>query len=339
MKAVGVYRYLPTDNPESLVDVELPRPTPSGRDLLVSVRAIAVNPVDFKVRSRIDKPLSAPRILGWDAAGVVEEVGADCSLFRPGDKVYYAGDITRPGCNSEFHLVDERIVGRMPATLGFAEAAALPLTTLTAWEALFDRLKVSVDGRGSGRTLLLIAGAGGVGSIAIQLAKRIAGLTVVATASRAASRDWCLELGADHVVDHSQPLPPQLQDIGFPQPDLILCAANTDEHFAAMAECIRPQGSICGIVGPRGPLDLGRLMGKSVTFVWELMFTRAQFQTPDMIEQHRILNRAAELIDAGTLKTTLGDNLGQISAQNVRTAHARLEAGHTLGKLVLEGFG
>ena len=338
MKAVGVYRYLPTDNPESMVDVDLPRPTPSGRDLLVSVRAIAVNPVDFKVRSRIDKPQSAPRILGWDAAGVVEEAGPDCALFKPGDKVYYAGDITRPGCNSELHLVDERIVGRMPATLGFAEAAALPLTTLTAWEALFDRLRVSVEGGGPRQTLLLIAGAGGVGSIAIQLAKQVARLDVIATASRAASREWCRKLGADHVVDHSRPLPPQLRDIGVPEPDLILCAASTDEHFNAMAECIRPQGSICGIVGPRGPLELGRLMGKSVTFAWELMFTRAQFQTPDMIEQHRILTRAAELIDAGTLVTTLGDNLGRIDATNVRQAHASLEAGHTLGKLVLEGF-
>jgi zinc-binding alcohol dehydrogenase family protein len=338
VKAVGLYRYLPIEDPESLLDLELPEPEPSGRDLLVSVRAIAVNPVDTKQRAPKDKVEAAPRVLGWDAAGVVEAVGPDCTLFRPGDRVWYAGDITRTGCNSERHLVDERIVGPMPSSLGFAEAAALPLTTLTAWEALFDRLQLSPDGGDEGKSLLIIAGAGGVGSIATQLAKRLARVRVIATASREASAKWCLGLGADHVVDHKAPLQPQLEELGLPELDSILCCASTDGYFPTMARLIRPQGRICAIVGAQGPLDVGRLMQKSAAFVWELMFTRAMFQTPDMIEQHRILTRVAELVDAGVISTTIGEHLGRIDAGNLRRAHAQLESGHTLGKLVLEGF-
>lgn len=338
MKAIGLYRYLPIDDPEALLDVELPNPVPVGHDLLIRVLAVSINPVDTKVRAPKDKVEPTPRVLGWDAAGVVETVGPDCTLFLPGDGVYYAGDMTRPGCNSELHLVDERIVGRMPVRLGFAEAAALPLTTLTAWEALFDRLQVDESGRDKGQTLLLIGGAGGVGSIATQLAKRLAGLEVIATASHEASREWCLKRGASQVIDHTKPFGPQLEAIGVPQPDLILCCASTDAYFESMAECIRPQGRICAIVGPKAPLDLGKLMSKSITFAWELMFTRSMYKTPDLIEQHQILNQVAELIDAGVLVTTVGEHLGRIQAANLRRAHAQIEAGHTVGKLVLEGF-
>lgn len=339
MQAVGLTQYLPISDPEALQDFEAPRPQPTGRDLLVSVRAIAVNPVDYKIRAPKDGIEDPRKILGWDASGVVEEVGPNVTLFAPGDEVFYAGSITRPGCNSELHLVDERIVGAKPKSLGFADAAALPLTSITAWESLFDRMAVSQKGASKGSSLLILGGAGGVGSIAIQLAKQLGQLNVIATASRNESRAWCENLGADHVINHRNPMAQQLKDLGIPQVDRILCLNDTDGHWEAMADMVAPQGHICSIVETSNPVNLGLLKAKSATFAWELMFTRSMFETDDMIEQHRLLGEIASLIDAGRLQTTVGEHLGLINAANLRKAHAQLETGRTIGKIVLEGWG
>ena len=338
MKAVGLYRYLPIDDPESLLDLEVEAPQATGRDLLVEVKAVAVNPVDYKSRAPRPQVESAPKILGWDVAGVVKAAGPEATLFKPGDAVYYAGSRTRPGGNSELHLVDERIVGRKPRTLGFAEAAALPLTTLTAWEGLFDRLGISKTGGDAGHAVLIIGGAGGVGSIAIQLGRRLARLRVIATASRPESDTWVRELGADEVIDHTRDLAAQLEALGRPEVEYILCCNSTDRHFPAFAPIIAPQGKICAIVGTQKPVDLAPLMQKSVTFAWELMFTRPMFQTADMIVQHQILDEAATLVEAGTLKSTAATRLAPINAANLKKAHALLEDGHVVGKIVLEGF-
>ena len=339
MKAVGIREYLPISDEASLLDLEVPKPEPAERDLLIAVRAIAVNPVDTKVRAPKSQVEDPPRILGWDAAGVVEAVGPEVSLFSPGDEVFYAGSITRPGSNSEFHLVDERIVGRMPGSKTFAEAAALPLTSITAWEALFDRFGVSTEGEDARKRLLVIGGAGGVGSIAIQLARQVAGLEVIATASRRESRKWCLELGSHHVVNHLESIPEQLQALGIDAIEYVLCLNSTDQHWAAMAEVVAPQGHICSIVETAAPVDLGVLMTRSASFSWELMFTRPMFETPDMIEQHRLLNEVSTLVDSGRIRTTVTEVLSPISAANLREAHARIESGRTVGKIVLEGWG
>lgn len=338
MKAIGLSHYLPISDPASLQDIEIPTPVPSGRDLLVKVEAISVNPVDTKVRGQQGVVEGGPRILGWDAAGIVSAVGPEVSLFKVGDPVYYAGSITRPGANSVFHLVDERIVGGKPQTLDFAQAAALPLTTITAWEALFERLHISKEGADAEKTILIIGGAGGVGSIAIQLAKQLGKLKVIATASRPDSIKWCKDRGADAVIDHFGDLPAQLKSLGQAHADYVLCLNDTDKHFAAMAELVAPQGRICSIVQNTAPLALEKLMGKSAGFTWEMMFTRPMFGTPDMIEQHRLLNAVAQLIDSGKIKTTLGEVYGAINAANLRRAHAALEGGRTIGKIVLSGF-
>lgn len=339
MKAVALTRYLPISDPQSLVDVELPTPTLQPRDLLVKVEAVAVNPVDTKVRAPKDKVEASPRVLGWDAAGVVEQVGRDVTLFKPGDRVFYAGDITRPGSNSALQAIDERIVGRMPTSLSFAQAAALPLTAITAWEALFDRLRVPTPPHAQPqRSILLIGGAGGVGSIAIQLAARVAGLRVIATASRPESAAWCKELGAEVVVNHAGKLVEEVRAAGFKHVDYVLIMNNTDQHMPAAAELVAPQGGICTIVENAKPVDVVPLKSKSAFFAWEFMFTRAMFTTPDMIEQHHLLNEIARLIDAGVIRTTLGETLKPINAANLRAAHATIEAGRTIGKIVLEGF-
>lgn len=338
MKAVGLTRYLPIDDPESLVDIELDKPQPTAHDILVKVEAISVNPVDYKVRAPKDTVEKTPRVLGWDAAGTVEAVGPDVTLFKAGDPVFYAGSITRPGANSEFHLVDERIVGRKPASLDFTQAAALPLTAITAWEALFDRLGVSPQGEDAGKSVLIIGGAGGVGSIGIQLAKQLAKLTVIATASRPESAKWAKELGADHIVDHFGDMPEQLKAIGFEQVDYVLMFNDTDRHFPAAAAVIKPQGGIATIVENARPVPVELLKAKSAAFHWEFMFTRSMFGTPDMIEQHKLLTEVARLVDAGTLRTTVGESLGKINAENVRRAHKMLEEGRAIGKLVLAGF-
>jgi len=309
----------------TFTDIELPKPSPTGRDLLVKVEAVSVNPVDYKQRKAGS---STPRVLGWDAAGTVEAVGSEVTLFKPGDAVYYAGDVTRPGCDSEFHLVDERIVGRKPRSLDFAQAAAIPLTAITAWEAFFDRLKVQ-----SGRSMLIIGGAGGVGSIGIQLAK-IAGLRVIATASRPASIAWVKELGADEVADHRKNL---ASEIGKPV-DYIACFNDLDQHWPAIGELIAPQGGIVSILGNQKPLAMDAVRAKSATLAWELMFTRPRFQTPDMIEQHKLLNQVADWLDAGKLRGTLKETLSPINAANLRKAHEKLESGTMIGKLVLKGW-
>jgi NADPH2:quinone reductase len=338
MKAVGLFRYLPIDHPEAFLDVDIAEPQASGRDLLVKVEAISVNPVDYKVRAPKDKVEDVPRVLGWDAAGIVVAVGPEVTLFKVGDPVFYAGSITRPGANSEFHLVDERIVGRKPASLDFAHAAALPLTAITAWEALFDRLRVSPLGADAGKSVLIIGGAGGVGSIGIQLAKQLAKLKVIATASRPESAQWARSLGADHIVDHFGDIPAQLAQAGIDEVDFVLIFNDTDAHFPAAAQVVRPQGAICSIVENDKPIPVELLKAKSGAFHWEFMFTRAMFGTPDMIEQHKLLTEVARLVDAGTLRTTLGQDLGRINAQNVRRAHKLLEEGRAIGKLVMSGF-
>ena len=337
MKAVALTRYLPISDPESLFDTELPQPQPTGHDLLIRVEAVSVNPVDTKVRSPQDKVEDRPKVLGYDAAGVVESVGDAVTRFKPGDAVYYAGDITRPGANAEFQLVDERIVGAMPQTLSFAEAAALPLTTLTAWEALFTRLGINRAGGNRGQSIFIIGGAGGVGSIAIQLAK-LAGLVVIATASRPQSQAWVRELGADHTVDYSEALIEEMAQRGHREVDFIANFSDTDAYWGVMAALIRPQGKIVGIVGNRDPLDLNLLKNKSATFAWEFMFTRSMYQTADMADQGHLLDEVAALIDAKQLRTTLGQTLSPINATNLRQAHAQIESGRTIGKLVLEGW-
>ncbi len=340
MKAVGLTHYLPIENPDSLIDVEIPHPgQPQGQDLLVRVEAISVNPVDTKLRAPRPGVEPAPRVLGFDAAGVVEAVGPDVTAFAPGDEVYYAGDVTRPGSNAQYQLVDERIVARKPATLDFVEAAALPLTTLTAWELMFQRMPLQFDGAHyRGQHLLVVAGAGGVGSIAIQLAKH-AGFTVIATASRTESQAWCRQMGADHVIDHRQPLQPQLAALGVEQVEVALNFASTDAYWQQLGELLAPQGHVGLIVEPTGELRIGDpYKAKCIGIHWEFMFARARFRTADMIEQHRILARTASLVDAGELRTTLTETLKPINAANLREAHRRLESGRTVGKLALAGW-
>ncbi len=338
MKAVGLTRYLPIKDPKSLMDLVVEKPRATGRDILVKVVAVSVNPVDTKVRAPKDKVEDSPKILGWDVAGIVEEVGSDCTLFHPGDEVFYAGSIARQGGNSEYHLVDERIVGRKPASLNFAEAAALPLTSITAWEALFTRMSISRDsGANQRKSLLIIGAAGGVGSVAIQLAKQ-AGLTVIGTASRPETVDWVRAMGADYTINHHDPLLPQLEAIGFPSVPYIFCLNALEKHWTGISEAVSPQGTVCAIDDPASPLNLRLLKQKSVTFVWEFMFTRSLFETDDMIEQHFLLNRIADAVDNQKLKTTLSKVLGPISAENLRQAHELLESNKTIGKVVLEGF-
>lgn len=338
MKAVGLTRYLPISDPQSLLDVELPRPEPGPRDLLVRVEAVSVNPVDTKVRAPKPQTETQPKVLGYDAAGVVEAVGAEVTRFKPGDAVWYAGDITRAGSNAQFQLVDERIVGRKPAKLDFAQAAALPLTSLTAWELLFDRIGLDADGGDRGKSLLVIAGAGGVGSIALQLARR-AGITAIATASRPETLEWCRAMGAQHMVDHRQPLKPQLEGLGLATVDVAINLADTDRYWDELGELLAPQGHIGLIVEPRGALKIGDpYKAKCIGIHWEMMFARARFRTLDMQRQGEILDRVADLVDAGELRTTLTETLSPIDAANLREAHARLESGKTIGKLALSGW-
>ena len=337
MKVVGYHMPLPITESESLLDLELPDPVPSGRDLLVQVKAVSVNPVDTKARKRSVPKAGDIKILGYDAAGVVVATGAETSLFKPGDEVYYAGSTERPGSNAELQLVDERIVGRKPASIGFAEAAALPLTSITAWELLFDRFGVARGNRPAGETLLIIGAAGGVGSIMIQLARRLTALTVIGTASRPETTEWVRSLGAHHVVDHSWPLTEELRHIGIPQVSHVASLTQTPLHFAEAAELLAPQGKF-GLIDDLGPNDIGLLRRKSISFHWEYMFTRPLFATPDMIAQHRLLDELADLIDAGTIRSTLEENYGRINAANLKRAHALLESGKAMGKIVLEGW-
>ncbi|MCQ6259650.1 zinc-binding alcohol dehydrogenase family protein [Pseudomonas sp. Q11] len=335
MKAITFTQHaLPIDNPQALIDISLPVPTAGPRDLLVEVRAVSVNPVDTKVRAGTFT--KEPKILGWDAAGIVREVGSEVTLFQPGDEVFYAGSIARTGSYSEFHLVDERIVGHKPRSLSAADAAALPLTSITAWELLFDRLGV-VEGAGEGKYLLITGAAGGVGSMLVQLARQLTRLTVIGTASRQQTADWVRQLGAHHVIDHSQPLLAQLQALGVPEIDYVASLTHTEQHFAQLIDVLKPQGRL-GVIDDPESLDVMPLKRKSLSLHWELMFTRSLYETPDMINQHHLLDRVSALIDQGVLQTTVGEHFGAINAANMRRAHALVESGKAWGKIVLEGF-
>jgi len=337
MKAVALTHYLPIEDPSSFLDVNLPKPSPEGRDILVAVKAVSINPVDTKVRSPKDTVEATPRVLGWDASGVIEAIGPYVTLFNVGDEVYYAGDITRPGSNSEFQLVDERIVGSKPESLSFAEAAALPLTTITAYEAFFDRLGIDRDGADQGQSVLIIGAGGGVGSIAIQLAKA-AGLVIIATASRPETENWVKELGADHVVNHRKPMVEQVRALGFEHVDHI-AIFNDMRHWETAVELIRPQGGIVTIDDTDLPMPMAGMKMKSASLHWEFMFARAMHQTPDMIEQHTLLNYVATEVDAGRIRTTLNTTLTPINAANMREAHRLVEIGDAKGKIVVQGWG
>jgi zinc-binding alcohol dehydrogenase family protein len=337
MKAVGYRQSHPIEHPEALLDIDLPEPVPGAHDLLVEVKAVSVNPVDTKVRNSAGPLEGDYRVLGWDAAGVGRAAGARATLFKPGDKVFYAGTLLRAGTNSELHLVDERIVGRMPQRLGFEEAAAMPLTSLTAWELLFDRLQAAQDKSVTGDALLVVGAGGGVGSMMVQLARQLTGLTVVGTASRPETRQWVGELGAHHVIDHAAPFAPQLQQAGVGQVRYVAALTHSDQYLAQLAEVLAPQGRL-GIIDDPETFDVRLLKAKSISLHWESMFTRSRFQTPDMIAQHRILDRIAELVDAGVLKSTLAQHYGTINAANLRRAHQLIESGQSRGKIVLSGF-
>jgi len=337
MRAVGYRQSLPISDEASLIDVDLPRPEASGRDLLVEVRAVSVNPVDTKVRRRAEPEPGGVKVLGFDAAGIVTQAGPDAALFRPGDAVFYAGSIVRSGSNAEFQLVDERIVGRKPSSLSFAQAAALPLTSITAWEMLFDRLEIRNPVAGAANAILIIGAAGGVGSMAIQLARRLTDTLVIATASRPETAQWCRDLGAHHVIDHARPLGPQVQALGIGAPGFVFSITGSDIHLPDAVELIAPQGRY-GLIDDPATFDATRFKGKSVSIRWESMFTRSVFQTADMQAQHDLLNEVARLVDEGALRTTLAETFGAINAANLRRAHAFIESGKARGKIVLEGF-
>jgi zinc-binding alcohol dehydrogenase family protein len=339
MKAISFRQQLPIENPESLIDVVVDKPKPGPRDLLVRVRAISVNPVDTKIRkgSGPGQPSGELKILGWDASGIVEEVGSEVTLFKPGDEVYYAGSVDRPGSYAEFQAVDERIVGKKPKSIDFADAAALPLTTITAWELLFDRLSLPISSSQQG-TLLIIGAAGGVGSIAIQFAKKLTGLKVIVTASRPETVEWCRKMGADDVIDHRQPLAAQVKKIVPEGANYVLALTQTEDHFDEIIEAMAPEGAIGLIENVARPLDINKLKPKSLSLHWEFMFGRAKLQSPNMNEQGRLLNKVAEFVDAGQIQSTAATHLHLINAKNLRQAHALVESGKAIGKVVLSGF-
>ncbi|MCS3430315.1 zinc-binding alcohol dehydrogenase family protein [Klebsiella sp. BIGb0407] len=334
MSAIGFYRHSVLSDADCLIGIELPRPLPGPHDVLVAVQAVSVNPVDTKIRVGLVSVPDSVNILGWDAAGIVEEVGECVTLFKPGQQVYYAGTFNRSGSNAQFHLVDERIVGHMPETLSFGGAAALPLTSLTAWQLLFERLGV-VPGKPAGAgSLLVLGGAGGVGSMLIQLARRLTGLTVIATASHQASRDWCLALGAHHVIDHRQPLPEQIKALAIPPVNNIAALSHTAVHLLELAEIITPHGQIA-IIDDHDSLDITPFKVKSVSVHWEMVFTRPLLGTADLIVQHQILNEVAALVDSGVLRSTVSHTLSPFNAAQLIEAHRLVEAGGSPGKVVV----
>jgi len=337
MKAVGYKKPLPIEDPESLLDIDIPAPEAKGRDLLIEVKAISVNPVDMKVRRSAKPDGTEYKVLGWDAAGVVKQAGPESTLFKAGDEVYYAGSIARPGTNSELHLVDERIVGKKPISLSFKHAAALPLTTITAWELLFDRFGVKQEKQADEGSILVIGGAGGVGSILIQLARQLTGLTVIATASRPETQQWCRDLGAHHVIDHAKPFTDQLRAIGHAEVEYVASLTATDIHYPAVVEVLAPQGKF-GLIDDPKTLDAKPLKRKAASLHWEFMFARPLYGTHDILAQHHLLNEVSKLVDAGVIRTTANDVLGSINATNLKKAHALLESGRARGKIVLEGF-
>ena len=336
MKAIGIKTSLPISEENSLIQFETERPVPKGHDLLIKIKVIGMNPVDYKVRQKSvqNQELNTPKILGWDAVGIVEAVGDKVTLFKTGDEVFYAGDITRPGSNAEYQLVDERIVGKKPNNISDAEAAVMPLTSLTAWETLFDRLKLT-PGEGKGKTILIISGAGGVGSIATQLAKKLTNLTVIATASRSESRLWCQNMGADHVVNHHN-LIEEVHALGINTINYILNFSGTSDHWKNIIQLIDPQGHICTIAESSGNhIDIGSFKSKSITLSYELMYTRSIYQTEDMIEQHHILNKIATMLENSEIKSTLNSTLTGFTTENLKEAHQKLESGKTIGKIAI----
>ncbi|MCM2678081.1 zinc-binding alcohol dehydrogenase family protein [Echinimonas agarilytica] len=341
MKAVAFTQSLPITDSNALVDIELPQPIAMGRDLLVKVKAISVNPVDYKVRQLMPPENGTAKVLGWDAVGEVVAVGKDVIEFTPGDQVFYAGDLTRQGSNAEFQLVDERLVGSKPKNLSNDEAAALPLTTITAWELLFQHLQLvqqlpNTKSRSS-EVLLVVGAAGGVGSILLQLAKAITGATIIATASRESSQAWVKKLGADYVVDHSKPLEPQIEALGLGQITHVASLNSTETYFETYTKLLVPFGRIAMIDDPE-QLDISQIKLKSLSLHWEFMFSRSMFNAADMGEQGKLLSRVADLVDLGYVQTTVGHSLGIINAENLREAHSQLESGRAIGKIVLEGF-
>ncbi|TWF52297.1 zinc-binding alcohol dehydrogenase family protein [Neorhizobium alkalisoli] len=337
MKAVAYKTAGPIEAEASLADVELEKPKASGRDILVAVEAISVNPVDTKIRKGVSPEAGQWKVLGWDAVGRVVEIGDKVTSFKSGDEVFYAGSLIRPGANSQFHLVDERIVGHKPKSISNAESAALPLTAITAWEMLFDRLDIRKPVAGAANAILIIGGAGGVGSIAIQLIRALTDLTVIATASRPATQAWVKELGAHHVVDHTKPLAEQVKALGIGAPAFVFSTTETHRHLAEIIELISPQGRF-GLIDDPAALDVLGFKRKAVSIHWELMFTRSIFETADMDEQGKLLNEVAELIDSGRIRTTVTDIMKPINAENLKRAHAVIESGKARGKIVLEGF-
>lgn len=341
MKAIAYTTSLPITNEKSLVDIELPKPIASGQDILVKINAIAVNPVDYKIRQNVASVDGSYKVIGWDAVGEVVAVGDKVSQFKLGDSVYYAGDLNRQGSNAEYQLVDERIVGFKPSNLSASDAAALPLTAITAWELLFEHLAIKQQSptlnEKSNEIILVVGAAGGVGSILIQLAKVITGATIIATASRPSSNEWVTELGADHVVDHSQPLTPQIEALNIGQVTHVASLNGTGTYIDEYVELLVPFGKIVLIDDP-GSFDITKLKVKSLSLHWEFMFARSMHQSDDMIEQSRLLNRVSELVEQGYIRTTAGKNLGTINATNLKAAHAELESGRSIGKIVLQGF-
>ncbi|SLM49856.1 NADPH:quinone reductase [Nitrospira japonica] len=337
MKAVGYRQSLPISDPSSLLDVELPDPRPEGRDLLVSVKAVSVNPVDTKVRMRYKPASGETKVLGWDASGVVLEAGPHATLFKAGDEIWYAGSIARPGTNSALHLVDERIVGRKPVSLDHARAAAMPLTAITAWELLFERFNIQPGKHHTGDSLLVVGAAGGVGSILVQLARHLTGLTIIGTASRDETAQWVRQLGAHHVIDHSKPLSAELRRAGLAPPTHVAGLTHTGEHYPEIVEALAPQGHLALIDDPDS-INIDLMKRKSLSLHWEFMFTRSFFGTHDMIAQHRLLCEIADLVDGGAVRTTFGQHFGTINADNLKRAHTLIESGKAKGKIVLEGF-
>ncbi len=341
MKAVGYENALPISDANALLDIELPRPIPTGRDLLIKIHAIAVNPVDYKIRQSTSPEKEQYKVIGWDAVGEVVACGESVEHFKPGDTVYYAGDLTRMGSNAEYQLVDERIVGHKPKSLTNAEAAALPLTSITAWELLFEHLALPLQPvasvEKSDDVLLVVGASGGVGSILVQLAKALTGATVIGTASRPSSQAWVKELGADYVIDHTKPLQDELAALGITEVTHIASLNSTDTYFDAYIELLTPFGKI-GMIDDPAALDVMKIKGKSLSLHIEFMFARSMHNAKDMIEQSRLLNRISDLIDQGKLTTTMGENLGTINAKNLKAAHEKLESGRAIGKIVLEGF-
>ena len=341
MKAIGYSKSLAIGEPLSLVDIELPQPTASGYDLLIRVKSIAVNPVDCKIRKNVEPESGHHKVLGWDAVGEVVAIGASVSRFKPGDMVFYAGDLNRQGSNAEYQLVDERIVGKKPKSLSESEAAALPLTAITAWELLFERLGIASQQpdspERSDEVILIVGAAGGVGSILVQLASTLTGATVIGTASRASSTEWVKKLGADYVIDHTKSLTEQIEQLEIGQVTHVASLTHTDSYLESYVELLAPMGKIALIDDPKA-VDISKLKQKSLSLHWEFMFTRSMFETKDIDKQHQLLNQVSELVDQGYIHTTMGQNLGKINATNLKSAHEFIESGKSIGKIVLQGF-